>query len=317
MSLNENLIKRITALLGEENVFRDEPMARHTTLRTGGPADLYCTPDVGSLPEFIGLLNENSINYPVIGNGSNLLVSDSGIRGVVIEIGKGVGGIELLSELGGKKDPDTKATLRIGAGELLSRAASFAAGQGLSGMEALSGIPGSVGGAVYMNAGAYDGEMSFILKSAEVLKGDGSIEKVDVRDLKLSYRHSALMDERAGDIVLAAEVELTFSDVNEIRAKMEDLARRRREKQPLEYPSAGSTFKRPEGYFAGKLIEDAGLKGFSVGGAMVSEKHCGFVINYDHASSLDIKKLMDEVSRIVFENSGVTLVPEVRLLGEW
>jgi UDP-N-acetylmuramate dehydrogenase len=239
----------------------------------------------------------------VIGNGSNLLVSDQGLRGVVLEIGKAASATELLDG----------SDLVAAAGTLLSEVAGLAARNSLEGMEFAAGIPGSVGGAVVMNAGAYGGEMKDVLTAVKVLAVDGTIKMRLAQELDLSYRHSRMMEEQ--EIVLEAYIHLEPGDETAIRARMEELRKRRLEKQPLEYPSAGSTFKRPEGYYAGKLIEDAGLRGFRIGDAQVSEKHCGFVVNCGAATASQILEVIREVQRRVREHSGVELTPEVRLLG--
>ena len=240
----------------------------------------------------------------VIGNGSNLLVGDKGIRGIVIEIGSGMNDIRV---------EDTKIV--AGAGALLSKVANAAAAAGLGGMEFAAGIPGSIGGAVTMNAGAYGGEMKDILESVKVIDPEGMMHTLSVEALDLSYRHSCIMEK--GGIVVEATIKLEKKTEEEIRAQMADLRNRRVEKQPLEYPSAGSTFKRPEGYFAGKLIMDAGLRGYTVGGAQVSEKHCGFVINHNNATAADVCQLMQDVKDKVRKQFGVELDPEVKMIGEF
>ena len=240
----------------------------------------------------------------VIGNGSNLLVGDKGIRGLVIEIGSGMNDIRVEG---------TKIV--AGAGALLSKVANEAAAAGLGGMEFAAGIPGSIGGAVTMNAGAYGGEMKDILESVKVIDPEGMMHTLSVEELDLSYRHSCIMEK--GGIVVEATIKLEKKPEEEIRAQMADLRNRRVEKQPLEYPSAGSTFKRPEGYFAGKLIMDAGLRGYTVGGAQVSEKHCGFVINHANATAADVRQLMQDVKEKVKEQFGVELEPEVKMIGEF
>ena len=240
----------------------------------------------------------------MIGNGSNLLVGDKGIRGLVIEIGSGMNDIRVEG---------TKIV--AGAGALLSKVANEAAAAGLGGMEFAAGIPGSIGGAVTMNAGAYGGEMKDILESVKVIDPEGMMHILSVEELDLSYRHSCIMEK--GGIVVEATIKLEKKPEEEIRAQMADLRNRRVEKQPLEYPSAGSTFKRPEGYFAGKLIMDAGLRGYTVGGAQVSEKHCGFVINHANATAADVRQLMQDVKEKVKEQFGVELEPEVKMIGEF
>lgn len=303
--MNENKIyETLCEICGEEQVRRKEPMRRHTTFRTGGPADILVTPSAQEVAGVLNACKEQEIAWTVIGNGSNLLVGDKGIRGVVVEIGK------RMAQVAQNGNEFT-----AGAGAMLSAIASKAAASGLTGMEFASGIPGSLGGAVVMNAGAYGGEIKDILREALVLMPDGTVRTIGKDELDLSYRHSRIPE--LGCIVLSAVLELQAGDAAAIQAQMDELKEKRVSKQPLEYPSAGSTFKRPEGYFAGKLIEDAGLRGFQVGGAQVSEKHCGFVINRDHASSADVRSLMEQVTEIVYEKFGVRLQPEVKLIGEW
>ena len=292
-------------ICGRENVYLNEPMMKHTSFRIGGPADWLVSPDSAeTLCGTIKLLRSLNVPYFILGNGSNLLVSDDGYRGVVIQIGKNLSKIEINGTV-----------VRAGAGALLSSVASRAAAASLTGMEFAGGIPGSIGGACVMNAGAYGGEMKDILKSVTALFMDGSVRKVPCEELMLGYRSSALM--KNGAIVLEAEIALHEGDPGEIRNKMDDLRERRVSKQPLELPSAGSTFKRPEGYFAGKLIMDSGLRGFSVGGAQVSEKHCGFVVNRGGATADDVMTLISHVQKTVLDTFGVELVPEVRFLGQF
>ena len=292
-------------ICGRENVYRDEPMMKHTSFRIGGPADWFVSPETtGALSETIQFLKAGSVPYFILGNGSNLLVSDDGYRGVVIQIGKNMSDIVVSG-----------TNVRAQAGALLSTVASRAAAASLTGMEFAGGIPGSIGGACVMNAGAYGGEMKDILTSVIALFEDGSVRKVPCGELMLGYRSSALM--RNGAIVLEAELSLTEGDIGEIRATMDDLRERRVSKQPLDLPSAGSTFKRPEGYFAGKLIMDSGLRGYAVGGAQVSEKHCGFVVNRGGATADDVMTLIRHIQKTVLKNFGVELVPEVRFLGEF
>lgn len=295
--------QELSALLSPEQIRREEPLSRHTTFRVGGPAEYLVTPALDEIPAVVQLCREADMPLTVIGNGSNLLVADAGLRGVVLEIGRAAAGIRLTGE----------HILEAGAGTLLSEAAAFAARNGLSGMEFAAGIPGSIGGAAVMNAGAYGGEMKDILLAVRVLTREGALIERPAEELALSYRHSRMMDEQ--ELVLEVRLGLTQDAEADIRARMEELKRKRVEKQPLEYPSAGSTFKRPEGYFAGKLIEDAGLRGFRIGDAQVSEKHCGFVINRGNATAAQIYELMCEVAARVKAHSGVTLEPEVRLLG--
>ncbi len=280
-------------------------MKNHTTFRVGGPADIFLTPSAEELPAVLSVCREEQMPVTVIGNGSNLLVGDQGIRGVVICIGSGMRGIRVDGE-----------KIFLEAGVTLAAAAQQAAKAGLAGLEFASGIPGTFGGAVVMNAGAYGGEMKDVIVSVRVISEDGEILTLSKEELDLSYRHSVIPER--GYLVIDGELLLTREkDPDQITERMEELKKKRIEKQPLEYPSAGSTFKRPEGYFAGKLIMDAGLRGFSVGGAAVSEKHCGFVINKGNATAADICALMDEVTRIVKEKYAVTLEPEVKKVGEF
>ena len=302
--MKKEIYETLCQICASEQVFCEESMSRHTRSITGGPADILVTPKAEQISEILALCKEKQIPWTVIGNGSNLLVGDGGIRGVVLEIGKQMSEISIEG---------TKIT--AGAGAMLSAIASKAAAQELTGLEFASGIPGSLGGAVVMNAGAYGGEMKDVLTEVTVLTPEGTFLTLPVAELDLSYRHS-IIPER-GYLVVSAVLELHPGKAEEIRAVMEDLKEKRVSKQPLEYPSAGSTFKRPEGYFAGKLIQDAGLRGFQVGGAQVSEKHCGFVINRDHATSADICNLMNQVSEIVFEKFGVRLEAEVKKIGEF
>lgn len=291
-------------LTEEKRIFKEEPMAKHTTFRVGGPAEYYLMPDRKELPEVIRCCGEYQIPYLVIGNGSNLLVSDRGIRGAVIEIGKNISAIRV-----------EEGRIYAEAGALLSKTAHTALEHGLTGMEFAAGIPGCMGGAVVMNAGAYGGEMKDIIASVTVLTKQGEEKKLRVEELDLSYRHSCIPQQEY--LVLEAELALQPGKQEEIRARMEELKAKRNAKQPLEYPSAGSTFKRPEGYYAGKLIMDAGLRGFQVGGAAVSEKHCGFVINKEQASATDIYRLMQEVQQRVQQQFGVKLEPEVKMVGDF
>lgn len=295
--------QELERLLSQEQIRKEEPMSRHTTFRVGGAAEYFVTPSVRQAPDVVALCRRFELPLTVIGNGSNLLVSDAGLRGVVLEFGKAASGI----------CQENETDLIVQAGTLLSETAAFAAKHDLAGMEFAAGIPGSVGGAVVMNAGAYGGEMKDLLTVVRVLTPGGEIKVRPADELDLSYRHSRMMDEK--ELVLEARIHLTPGKEEEIRGRMEELRKKRVEKQPLEYPSAGSTFKRPEGYFAGKLIEEAGLRGFRVGDAQVSEKHCGFVINRGAASAAQIMELMQLVQERVKQSSGVDLEPEVRLLG--
>ena len=294
----------IQDLLNKYNLTENEPMSKHTTFRIGGKADLFVSADEKSLPQLLKEAADEKIPVTIIGNGSNLLVGDGGIRGLVIEIGKGMDKIEISDNI-----------MTVGAGTLLSKAANTAAEHGLSGMEFAAGIPGSVGGAVVMNAGAYGGEMKDIIMDVDVITREGEYRRLTLEELELSYRHSCIIENEY--IVIRARLMLQEKDEAQIRQVMEDLKNKRIEKQPLNFPSAGSTFKRPEGYFAGKLIMDAGLRGYSVGGAQVSEKHCGFVVNKGGATASDVVKLMNDVRDKVMEEFGVELEPEVKMIGEF
>lgn len=291
-------------IAGENQIRKKEPMAKHTTFRVGGDADYYAAPNKELLPKLIQCCLAYDVPYMVIGNGSNLLVSDSGIRGMVIEIGRNMSDICVEDTL-----------IRVQAGALLSRTANEALANSLSGMEFAAGIPGCVGGAVVMNAGAYGGEIKDIIKTVTVLTKDGAEKKLSVEELDLSYRHSCIPQKEY--IVIETELSLAQGKQENIQAKMNELKEQRNEKQPLEYPSAGSTFKRPEGYFAGKLVMDAGLRGFQIGGAAVSEKHCGFLINKDKASAADVYHLIQEVQKRVEQQFGVRLEPEVKMVGDF
>ncbi|WP_455194949.1 UDP-N-acetylmuramate dehydrogenase [Eubacterium ramulus] len=300
----KQIYETLCGICGAEHVLVREPMSRHTTFRTGGPADLLVQPKAEQIAPILEVCRNEEIPWTVIGNGSNLLVGDGGIRGVVLEIGKQMSDIVIEGTM-----------ITAGAGAMLSSIASRAAAAELTGMEFASGIPGSLGGAVVMNAGAYGGEMKDILQKVTVLTPDGTVQTLSVEELELSYRHSIIPEK--GYLVISAILKLQQGNADEIQSIMDDLKEKRVSKQPLEYPSAGSTFKRPEGYFAGKLIQDAGLRGFRVGGAQVSEKHCGFIINRDQATSTDICQLMQQVSEIVYEKFGVRLEPEVKKIGEF
>ena len=302
--MNREVSSRFCGIVGSDNVYFEEPMKKHTTFRIGGAADYYLCPHTPEeIREIIQVCREEQIPWFVIGNGSNLLVSDSGYRGAVIQIYRNFS--RVVCE---------ETVIRAQAGALLSQIAAQAQKSSLTGFEFAAGIPGTLGGAVTMNAGAYGGEMKDVLKSATVLTGDGQIRRLSAEELKLGYRTSII---KSGEYtVLEAEIGLERGDEEKIRSRMEELREQRKTKQPLEYPSAGSTFKRPEGYFAGKLIMDAGLRGFC-GGAQVSEKHCGFVINTGDATAADVVGLIREIQRRVEEQFGVKLEPEVRFLGEF
>ena len=302
--MNDQFLTELQNVMGGSGIFMEEPMKKHTTFRVGGPADVLVQPDETALEAILALCRQYHVSYSFIGNGSNLLVGDKGIRGVVIEMTDPMGNIEVHG---------TRITAQAGA--MLSKIANTAASNGLGGMEFAAGIPGSVGGAVVMNAGAYGGEMKDIIERVYVLDENGAQLELDRTALDLSYRHSCIPDKKY--IVTKVVLELVPRNEAEIRSEMKELNEKRAEKQPLQYPSAGSTFKRPEGYFAGKLIMDAGLRGYQVGGAQVSEKHCGFVINKGDATAADICQLMRDVSDKVQAQFGVVLEPEVKMIGEF
>ncbi|MCI8955527.1 MAG: UDP-N-acetylmuramate dehydrogenase [Eubacterium sp.] len=277
-------------------------MAKHCTFRCGGIAEFYVVPgSVEELTQVIKVCKEFDYPYMVIGNGSNILIRDEGYQGVIIEINSRMSGIDVIGE-----------DIVADAGAKLSAVAMAAYENDLAGFEFAHGIPGNVGGAVVMNAGAYGGEMKDVIKWVKVLNNDGEVQKIEAENLELGYRTSVIA--RKGMVVLQMCIGLQIGSAGEIGGIMHVLMEKRKSKQPLEYPSAGSTFKRPEGYFAGKLIEDAGLRGYTVGGAMVSEKHCGFVINYNNATATEVLQLISEVQKKVKEQFGVELEPEVKII---
>ena len=303
---NNELLDNLKLIVGDTQVRTGEPMNIQTTFRIGGCADYYVQPSsIEELQSLIRFLNKSDIECCVIGNGSNLLVSDKGIRGVVIQLSDTFDEVEYIDDV----------TVKVMSGMMLSRLGNKLADKGLAGFEFATGIPGSVGGAVRMNAGAYGGEIKDIIVSADVLDRSGRLISLSRDELELGYRTSciAAMDY----IVVSAVFRLQKGDTDTIKALIKELAVKRRAKQPLEYPSAGSTFKRPQGFFAAKLIEDAGLKGVSVGGAMVSEKHSGFVVNTGNATAKDVCMLTDMVKDKVKQQSGVDLELEVIKLGDF
>lgn len=319
--MNQTFVKSVTEQLPQLSLMQDEPMKKHTTFRIGGPADYYAEPDVSQISKLIEIAKACDMPVAVIGNGSNLLVGDKGIRGLVIGIGKGLSAIEVteaVAQQSTAQDLTAQGNGRIitaGAGAILAAVAAKAAEASLSGLEFASGIPGSVGGAVVMNAGAYGGEIKDVLIDATVLTAERELKTVTRDELDLSYRHSIVPEKSY--IVLSARFMLTPKPQDEIKTYMAELRAKRVEKQPLEYPSAGSTFKRPEGYFAGKLIMDAGLRGYSVGDAQVSQKHCGFVVNNGEATAADVLTLIKDVQETVLKQFGVKLEPEVKMIGEF
>ena len=297
-----NYIEELKNICG--TVLLNEPMSLHTSFRTGGPAEVFIKAEsTENIISAIDIAKKYNKQYIITGNGSNILVKDGGIDGIVINIG---------NEMSKIKCDGTKIYAQAGA--MLSALATAAADEELTGLEFASGIPGTVGGAVFMNAGAYDGEIKDVIEYADVIDSEGNTHRLIKDELELSYRHSVIAEKNM--IVVGAMFNLNKGIKKNITDKMADFAKRRRDKQPLNYPSAGSTFKRPEGYFAGKLIEDSGLKGKTVGGAQVSEKHAGFVVNIGNATSSDIIALMDCCIETVYNKFGVKLEPEVRILGK-
>ena len=308
---NDRIAEYLISILGEDNVRRDEPMNVHTTFRIGGEADFFITPRTEEqILDVVTFLKKTDILYMVVGNGSNLLVNDTGFRGVIVELGDSFSGYDIVNTEG-----SGAVLVTAKAGMKLTRLGNELASKGIGGFEFATGIPGCIGGAVRMNAGAYGGEFSDIVVSVRVIDNDGLIRELSASELKYAYRTSIVA--RQDMIVLEARLKLFMGNPEEIRERIKELARKRRQKQPLEYPSAGSTFKRPEGYFAGKLIMDAGLRGYSVGDAQVSEKHCGFVVNKGEATAADVLTLIKDVQETVIKQFGVKLEPEVKMIGEF
>lgn len=303
--MNQNVIEKFNNLLGEERVKVNEPMKRHTTFRIGGPADYFLMPSSEKeLKGIIEICKSEELPYFILGNGSNLLVSDKGYRGVIVQLYKNYGDIAVKGD-----------EIHASAGALLSQIAAAARNSSLTGFEFAGGIPGTLGGAVVMNAGAYGGEMKDVLKEVTVMTAEGEILTLPAEKLQMGYRTSIVKIK--GYLVLGAVIALRQGDQEAIKERMKELTEQRVSKQPLEFPSAGSTFKRPEGYFAGKLIMDAGMRGYQTGGAQVSEKHCGFVINKEDATAADVCRLIRDVQDKVKEQFGVTLETEVKFLGEF
>ncbi len=303
MSLDKKFIEDIRAIVGDENVVIDEPMSNHTSFKVGGPAEILVYPTAyDMIRQIIHLCKESQINYFILGNGSNLLVRDGGIKGVVIK----------FSKLNSIKVEENKIIAQSGA--KLNEVSAVALNSNLTGFEFASGIPGSIGGATTMNAGAYDGEMSKVVHSALVIDNNMEFRTLSKEELEFSYRMSTII--KHGYTVLEVTLQLINGDGAKIKARIDELTQKRCDKQPLEYASAGSTFKRPEGYFAGKLRQDAGLKGMHIGDAEVSEKHSGFIINKGSASATDVLNLISLVQSKVYEQFNVELHTEVRIIGE-
>ena len=302
--MNKALQEYLENILPQDHIHMEEPMDRHTTFRVGGPAECFVTVDTAEqLKQVLQYLKDTGREYFLLGNGSNLLVSDEGYRGVIITLGGDFCRIEQNGD-----------RICAGAGAMLGGVAQEALKAGLTGLEFAAGIPGTVGGGVRMNAGAYGGEMAQVVTRVEVMDEDGSILSLDNAAMEFGYRTSTV--KHHSYVVMGVEMQLTPGDPEAIRSTMRNLAQQRRDKQPLEMPSAGSTFKRPEGMFAGKLIQDSGLRGHKHGGAQISEKHCGFIVNCGDATAADIKALIEETQETVEKNFGVVLEPEVIFLGE-
>lgn len=303
--MNEEMLVQIEEIVGKAEVKQDEPMKLHTTFRIGGNADFYVQPkSAEEIAKLIALCNKENFPYYIIGNGSNLLVSDTGFRGLIIEIGRNMSEINI-----------DRTQITIQAGAMLSQVANKALEGRLTGFEFASGIPGTFGGAVVMNAGAYGGEMKQILESVTVLSKEGQVKKLSKSELELGYRSSCIL--KHNYVVLEGVITLEEGEYENIKQRMLALKMQRIEKQPLEFPSAGSTFKRPIGHYAGKLIMDAGLRGHQIGGAQVSEKHCGFLINRKNAKASDILELINHIKKEVRTKFGVELETEIKMLGEF
>ena len=300
-----NRYGKLEEIVGKDKIKYNEKMSKYATMKVGGPCDCIVFPDaISKIKDVIDFCKNENIAFYVIGNGSNLLVKDEGIHGVVIKLGHRFSKIEQNGEY-----------ILAYSGATMPAISQLAKKNSLKGLEFACGIPGTIGGGVKMNAGAYGGDMSGVVSKVTALTQAGEICEIDGKDMKFAYRHSII--EENDLIVLEVVIELKHGDMYEINCRMKELSDARRSKQPLEYPSAGSTFKRPEGYFAGKLIEDAGLRGFRVGDAQVSEKHCGFVINKENATATDVVNLIHDVQRIVYEKFQVQLDSEVKFLGEF
>lgn len=300
----EQVFTMLAKRIPKENITRNELMKNHTSFKIGGPADLFVLPTSKSeLAYALSVCRENHVPYYIIGNGSNLLVSDKGIRGVVIQIYKNLSNIQVNHD-----------TIIAESGALLSQVATAALNNSLGGFEFAHGIPGTLGGALAMNAGAYGGEMKDVTKSVQVLNEVGEIITLNKEELDFGYRQSRI--QKHNYLVIAATLQLAFKDQAQIGNTMKELAARRREKQPLEFPSAGSAFKRPEGYYAGQLIMESGLRGYQIGGARVSDKHCGFIINTGDALATDVLALIEYIQNEVYKRFKVMLEPEIKLIGE-
>ena len=302
--MDNQLTEKLIEIVGAENVALDEPMSMHTTFRIGGPADCFVTPSsIEQLQAVLAACGASGERVRILGCGSNVLVADEGLRGVVVRIGPKMADVAI----------DEHGAVVAQAGAMNSKVARAAQAAGLAGYEFAAGIPGTIGGAAIMNAGAYGGELRDVATGVTCVDAEGNLVALTAAEADWGYRHSMMGD--AGHIVLSVSLQLHPDDPVAIQDRMDDLSRRRNEKQPLDLPSAGSTFKRPEGHFAGKLIQDAGMQGYSVGGAQVSTKHAGFVVNVGGATAADVLQVICDVQAHVFERSGVRLEPEVRLWG--
>lgn len=300
----QECIEKIQELLSKDSVLLNEPMSKHTTFEIGGPADCFVMPaTVEEAATVIRIVNEYDVPLTVLGNGSNLLVMDKGIRGVVVNLNERFAKITCEN-----------TTIKAQCGALMADVSKLAGENSLTGLEFAIGIPGSIGGCIFMNAGAYEGEMKNVVKTVTTIDKAGNVKSYANEEAEFSYRHSIFQDN--DELILEVELTLQIGDKEAILAKMADLTNRRETKQPLEYPSAGSTFKRPPGYFAGTLIDQTGLKGLTVGGAQVSKKHAGFVVNIGGATAQDVLDLIKEVQDRVYKAHGVKLYPEVKMIGE-
>ena len=303
--MNSQIIEKLHEILPEGSILLHEPMKKHTTFRIGGEAEIFLNiEDLAQLQQVLPLLIEAEEPYFLLGNGSNLLVSDSGYKGTILHLSGEFTDVSIRDNF-----------VTVGAGVLLSTVAKMAAEKGMTGLEFAAGIPGTVGGAMVMNAGAYGGEMKQVVKRAMLMSAAVDLMSVSGEDMAFGYRTSRIKHSK--DILLSVTLELAPGNRDDILATMNELAQKRREKQPLEYPSAGSTFKRPEGNFAGKLIMDCGLRGYQIGGAQVAQKHCGFVINKDQATAKDVSDLMKHIQKVVQKETGVLLEKEIIFLGDF
>ncbi|MEN8904408.1 MAG: UDP-N-acetylmuramate dehydrogenase [Clostridiales bacterium] len=296
--------KGFEKIVGKENILMNEPMKKHTSFKIGGPVDIMLFPkEARHVSEIINICNKEDIPFMTMGNGTNLVVSDKGIRGVVIKLFKNIANYEV-----------NENEISASSGILLSTLSKIAYRNSLSGLEFASGIPGTLGGAVAMNAGAYGGEMKNVVVETQYVKRNGEIKEVSGDEHEFGYRTSIIQKEKA--IVVSTKIRLNSKNKENIKEVMDKLDFKRKDKQPLEMPSAGSVFKRPEGYFAGKLIQDSGLRGYKIGGAQVSEKHCGFIVNTGLATAKDVMELIEYIQKTVKSKFNVNLETEVRLIGE-